>query len=162
MNALCQGSHSFSAAAVDRAGNIDPTPASTAVTVTAGPLCAGPTLEAPKVEDLRRTAIAVSVPVDFKGAGGTVRIEWGPTTAYGTQLSYPLVSESPGPIYFELRQLTPDTQYHYRITATTPFGSAATPDQTVTSKALEGTTIPVPQFAPGRLSPHSAELRRDG
>jgi hypothetical protein len=136
---LCQGPHDYSTGAVDRAGNVDPTPVHVHIDVPLGPACAAPTL-GPPVPTPSETVAGLTIPYDGKGAGANLRTEYGLTTAYGMRLADQRLDPGPatavGPV---LQYLRPGTEYHYRVTVTTPFGTASTGDQTVTTKPLEGT-----------------------
>ncbi len=158
---LCQGPHVFRTAATDRAANVDPSPATASFTVGAGPACAPPTLGSMTPSGIGSTRIdEIEFPYDDMGAGGTLHLAYGKTTAYdrvgSDQTAGP--SSGGGNDYFSLFALEPDTTYHYRVTLTTPFGSADSGDQTVKTKALEGGTIPVIENGTPVASQHAARV----
>jgi hypothetical protein len=67
-------------------------------------------------------------------ASASVVFEFGQTTAYGSQA--PAIAASgiqPVPLAAPLTGLTPATTYHYRLVATSPDGTAASPDATFTT-----------------------------
>jgi hypothetical protein len=142
---LCKGHHPFNIAAVDGAANVDPTPAGAQLDVTVGPSCASPTIGPPEAPTVSPTSAAAKIPYDDKGAGGTVHLEYGTTAAYGMESrGFGVPPGPPTMTVLGLQFLTPNTEYHYRVTLTTPFGSADTGDQTLMTKPLEG-TLPVVQ-----------------
>jgi hypothetical protein len=158
---LCQGPHSFSSAAWSRGANLDPTPITAQINVTTGPLCTAPTLGEPTVTSTEATRATVKLPADTKGAAGTVRIQYGPTTDYGSTESDQILLPSPVPdsVFFSLRYLDPNTTYHYRAIITTPFGTVSGPDQTVTTTALKA---PLPVVENGALSFGASAARIGG
>jgi hypothetical protein len=158
---LCDGPHSLSAAAIDGAGNIDPTPAVSPFTVAVGGRpCAAPTVSSTTTSDPAETAATLVVPYDEMGAGGSARIQYGPTPGYGSELE-PLAVFPSEPTEKELRPtlhyLDPGTLYHYRVTLTTPFGTADSGDQTLQTKPASG---PIPTVVYGAPVPgtHTATL----
>jgi hypothetical protein len=156
---FCKGHHVFSIAAIDRASNVDPSPAGAEVDVTVGPSCASPTLGPPEVALAFPTLAVVKIPFDDKGAAGTIHLEYGTTAAYGMEVADSAVSPgAPGVTTPALRYLTPGTEYHYRVTITTPFGSADTGDQTVTAKPLEGTLPAIQNSGPPTAGYFAASL----
>jgi hypothetical protein len=148
---LCQGPHTFDSAAWSRGANLDPTPVTAQINVTSGPLCTAPTLGEPTATGIRATRAGVDFPYEDKGAGGTLHIDYGTTTAYGSTERDRAVGPTPAgdTNSFLLRYLTPNTTYHYRVTLTTPFGTASSPDQTLTTLAAEA---PLPVVENGSLT----------
>jgi hypothetical protein len=164
-SSLCKGAHSFRVSANDIANNSDPTPASAQTSVTSGGACAPPTIGAPVPPAPSATESGeIAVPLEDKGAGGTFHVEYGTTTAYGLDESARDQPEGPSAGTYEdqayLNFLQPDTTYHYRLTIATPFGSASTPDQTLTTKPLEGgETLPeIVNGTPRVVAGRAAEL----
>ena len=156
---LCAGSHNFHVAALDYAANADPTPANASFQVTTGTACAAPTVSPSSSVVPTSTGALLHVPYDDKGAGGVLRLEYGPTTSYG------MVGEDtsilPGPASETKRSimfLPPGTTSHYRVTIATPFGSASTGDQTVTTKAAEGALPTVVNGTPRVTGEHAASI----
>jgi len=134
---LCNGPHSFRAAAMDGAGNLDPTPLTRGFVVTAGAACAPPALGTPTVSP-SPTQATVTVPLTTGGAPVTTTLHIGPTSAYGDALRvvWRPASASAGII---TRGLAPLTTYHYEVTAKSATGaSATTGDNTFTTPALPG------------------------
>ena len=69
-------------------GNVDPTPLTAAIQVTTGTACAAPTVGSdPRPWCRRQPARSLFIPYDDKGAGGRLHVEYGPTTAYGMEVS---------------------------------------------------------------------------
>ncbi len=145
---LCAGHHTFHAAALDDATNVDPTPATASIDVTTGPPCAAPTLTKPPVAGPVSTSALIFVYYNDGGAAGRMRIEYGPTSSYGMQIDdrYLQLGEGETATKTSLGDLAPSTLYHYRVTITTPYGSATSADQTTMTEAL---TNPLPSIANG-------------
>ena len=130
------------------AGNADPSPSTDTVFVTGGPACAPPTVSPTVSSNVTETTAEVDVPFDDHGAAGTARIAYGPTAGYGTEVTESFVPRELTPEEItmgakkELRPilsaLDPGTLYHYRVTVTTPFGTASSADQTFTTKPASG------------------------
>jgi hypothetical protein len=156
---LCAGPHSFHAAALDYAANVDPTPATAAIEVTTGPACAAPTVSPSSSVVPTTTGALLHVPYDDKGAGGRLHIEYGPTTAYGMEVEDTRIE--PGPATETKRSvvyMSPGTLTHYRVTITTPFGRASTGDQTLTTKPPEGALPTVINGTPRVTGQHAASI----
>jgi hypothetical protein len=156
---LCAGPHSFHAAALDYASNVDPTPATAAIDVTTGPACAAPTVSPSSNVVPTQTGALLFIPYDDKGAGGRLHVEYGPTTAYGMEVDDTRIE--PGPATETKRSvvyMAPNTLTHYRVTITTPFGSAGTGDQTLTTKPPEGALPTVANGTPRVTGQHAASL----
>ena len=92
---LCAGPHSFHAAALDYAANVDPTPVNAAIQVTTGTACAAPTVSPSSSVVTTATGALLFIPYDDKGAGGRLHVEYGPTTAYGMEVADTRIE--PGP-----------------------------------------------------------------
>jgi hypothetical protein len=139
-SSLCQGAHTFRSAAIDRAGNVDPTPASRTVTVTTGAACGAPEMPAGGIfANVFGSATTQDVQATFDnhGAGTRFHVEYGTTTAYGERskprLWPPQDSEA---LYTQtLEGLEPSTLYHFRVVASSPFGTVASDDVTFTTQA---------------------------
>jgi hypothetical protein len=143
---LCMGAHTFDAAAWDRAINLDATPVTASINVTTGTACAPPTVAATATTATNPTAASISFPYDNKGAGATLRVEYGKTTSYGQELRPRFLTPSaPNSFTSFFQFLDPGTLYHYRVTISTPFGTQSTADQTFTTTALGATTLPAVQ-----------------
>jgi hypothetical protein len=153
---LCKGPHTFDAAAWDRAANLDATPVNASINVTTGTACAPPTVGATTATTPNPTTADIVFPLDNKGAGATVRVEYGKTTAYGQEVTFPSGPSGPGSAGPRLHFMDPGTLYHYRVTITTPFGTQSTADQTVTTSALGGTTLPAVQAGDPVAVEHNA------
>jgi hypothetical protein len=156
---LCAGPHSFHAAALDYALNIDPTPATAAIEVTTGPACAAPTVSPSSNVVPTSTGALLFIPYDDKGAGGRLRVEYGPTTAYGMEAADTRIE--PVPPTTEKKSILfmpPNTLTHYRVTITTPFGSASTGDQILTTKPPEGALPTIANGTPRVTGQHAASI----
>jgi hypothetical protein len=141
---LCQGAHSFQIAAWSDALNIDPTPSVAQIAETAGPPCAAPSIGSPTTSP-GATSASVGFTANDGGAGARVRLDYGPTTAYGDSTEDALQpSAADVQANFFETALAPGTVYHYRATITSPFGTASTTDGTFTTDPLPaGQVIPV-------------------
>ncbi len=143
---LCNGPHTFSTAAVDRAMNIDPAPAAADIQVSGSPIsCGAPVLGKLEVA-LSPTHAEISAKPEDLGAGATLRLEYGPSTAYGTVVEEPLPpDESSMTRDLDLRYLAPGTAYHFNVRLSSPFGSVETGDQTLITTVLGSGTVPAIQ-----------------
>jgi hypothetical protein len=155
---LCQGPHSFRAAAFDPAANADPTPATAQVNVSVGPPCAAPTVGTATSVFTTETGATVIFPFDNRGAGASLRLEYGPTTAYGMGIEMGEPPQSASAVKRGIQFLEPNTTYHFRVTITTPFGQASTPDQTLTTKPLESTRPSIANGTPTVTGEHAASI----
>ncbi len=109
---------------------------------------AAPTFtDPPVVQDISRTNARIYTPSTIPGgAMVTVRFDYGTTTAYGKSSNVKLsAGSSPTYTSIYLSNLLPGTDYHYRITASSVFGSAVTEDAVFT-------TNPHPLVATGEAS----------
>jgi hypothetical protein len=139
-SSLCNGPHTFSAAAVDMANNVDATPVTTSFTETGGSSsCTTPNLsvstasESPTDEDIQAS-------VNVHGDGGTRVVDYGTTSSYGfsrTDNVFPGSTDANATLSY----LTPGTLYHYRVTLTTSVGTVTTGDATFTTAAA-GSAVP--------------------
>jgi hypothetical protein len=106
-----------------------------------------------------QTATSTSVSASFTdmGSGGTLRLDWGTTTAYGSSMSRAVL---PGDTdaTFSLFFLTPGTQYHYRLTLTNPLGSTDSGDHTFTTDSVSGTLPDVSQGAANVVGAHAVAV----
>jgi hypothetical protein len=158
-SSLCNGTHTFSAAFVDNANNLDPTPITTSFLETGGTAtCAAPVLGTASAVSKSPTEEAIVVPFSSRpGAGGRVTIDYGTTTAYGQHLDASVIP-SDDDAHKELKFLQPGTLYHYDATVTTSFGSQTTGDQTFTT-AAPGEPIPaVTLGTPVVVGQHAAAI----
>ncbi len=155
---LCMGQHDFRAAAFDSAANVDPTPATAQVNVSVGPPCAAPTVGTATTVSPSETGATVIFPFDNRGAGANLRLEYGPSTAYGMELEMGEPPGSASAVKRGIQFLEPNTTYHFRVTITTPFGQASTPDQTLTTKPLESTRPAIANGTPTVTGAHAASI----
>lgn len=137
---LCNGPHTFSAAAMDGAGNRDPTPATRSFTITGAGACSAPVLGVPSATP-SPTQAQVSVSLATGGTAASTALRIGTTTAYGETLRTfrPSGSYTATTI---IHGLKPGTQYHYDVTATSATGATtSTGDQTFTTPPLPGGAV---------------------
>ena len=159
VSSLCNGPHSYSSAAFDRAANLDATPVTPSINVTTGTACASPTVGTSTTTAVTPTSAGIQYPIDNKGAGSRTRAEFGKTTSYG-QEGFPssLSPAAPKTTSTFFSFLDPGTLYHYRVTITTPFGTQTTPDQTFTTAPLGGTLPAVQTEDPVIVGHYAARL----
>jgi hypothetical protein len=155
---LCLGTHGFRTAALDSAANADPTPASAQVNVTVGPTCAAPTVGEPTSLFTSETGAVVVVPFDNKGAGANLRIDYGPTSAYGLRVEEGLKPSTASATKLGIPYLKPNTTYHFRILIATPFGQVSTPDLTLTTKPPSATRPSVANGTPAVTGEHAVSI----
>jgi hypothetical protein len=157
---LCNGPHTFSSAAVDRAANVDPVPTTAEIQVSEAPIsCSSPLIEKPEVDE-DPTEANLGVKLEDHGAGATLRLEYGTTSAYGT-VEEEEVPADEGQLTrgFELRYLTPETTYHFNLRLTSPFGSVETGDATLLTAPLGTDTVPAIQNGtPNVTGAHAAAI----
>jgi hypothetical protein len=132
---FCTGSHQLRTQAIDDAFNADPTPAQAGFTESGGSACVAPTISVGSVGPTSKTQQVLHLQIDPKGEGGTVRVEWGTTSAYGNTSGDSPVGPSSENQELDLPFLAPGTVYHYKATVTTPQGPADTGDQTFITQA---------------------------
>ena len=155
---LCAGDHELQASAFDQANNVDATPAIADLNTNASPGddCGAPALGTPTAST-DSTNVSLSTSFDTTGSGGTLRVDWGTTTSYGSSMSIAVGPEdtSADPFLFLLQ---PGTEYHYRLTLTTPSGTAQTTDHTFTTGA-GGSDVPdVSEGVPHVVGSHAVAV----
>jgi len=143
---FCTGTHQVRVAAVDRAFNVDLTPAETSFTENGGSACSPPAISLGSTGPNSRTVEVLHLSIDPKGEGGSVRVDWGTTSGYGNDSGDYPVGPAAGSTEFDLPFLTPGTTYHYKATVTTPHGTADTGDLTFTTPT---TGQPAPSISVG-------------
>ena len=93
----------------------------------------------------------------------TYRFEWGTTTGYGQQTTDATAGNGSAavPVSTGLTGLAPDTVYHYRVVATSPYGTANGID-----KVLRTAAVPAPQppaaFTGALATTRSAKIDKHG
>jgi virginiamycin B lyase len=102
------------------------------------------------------TSATVAGTVDPRGTATAVRVEFGPTAAYGRSVALAEASGAdPLPVSGSLTGLVPATTYHYRLIASSDDGTARSDDATFTTTAAPG----VPPQRPARARPRLSGLR---
>ena len=102
---------------------------------TTGPPATAPTATTVAATGIATTAATLSSIVAAGSSPATLVFEYGTTTAYGSQYVYPSTldtSTQTAPFYL-LQGLTPNTTYHYRVTATNHEGTSTGPDVSFTT-----------------------------
>jgi hypothetical protein len=91
------------------------------------------------------TGVTIGAVADTAGADGTYRLQYGTTTAYGSNTADTAISgaASPAPISGTLTGLQPSTTYHARLAITTDGGTTYGPDVTFTTAAAATPPPPV-------------------
>ncbi len=160
-NSLCRGPHVFGAAAVDSAGNVDPSPVIARIDVTTGTPCAPPTLGASVARNVKANTAEVVTEYRNPGPRGTIRFEYGPTAAYGMSLplsvALPTAAWSTPVATSVLRLLQSETTYHYRVTISTPTGAVSSADRTFTTGSLAG-ALPAISVGTPSVAEHAAAV----
>jgi hypothetical protein len=160
-SSLCRGPHTFSAAAVDSAGNVDPSPVVAQIDVTVGPACAPPTLGPSVARNVKSTRAEVSTEYHNLGPRGTIGVEYGTTAAYGMTLPLDMAAPTATFAYpavtSVLRFLEPATTYHYRVTISTSLGTVSSADRTFTTGPLVGALPTIAVGAP-TVAEHAAAV----
>ncbi|MGA8744625.1 MAG: hypothetical protein WB507_02025 [Solirubrobacterales bacterium] len=92
------------------------------------------------------TTATLEAQVNPKFAATTYHFEYGPELTYGGRTPESASIGSDGTSHTakaNLTSLTPETDYHFRVVATNPFGTTTGPDQTFTTA-----TAPIPSLPP--------------
>ncbi len=109
--------------------------ASPAQLVTLSP----PLLEGESVSGLGYSTATLQAEINPVGFETSYHFEYGPTVAYGADIPIPdatlAASQEVQSVSARSTNLQPDTQYHYRIVATSARGTTAGPDQVFTTFA---------------------------
>jgi hypothetical protein len=91
------------------------------------------------------TTAQVNAQINPEGSETTYRFEYGTSTAYGSTQPIPDAEIGAGhaaiTVSQQLTGLTANTEYHWRITATSPAGTTTSPDQTFNYET-EGEALP--------------------
>ena len=93
--------------------------------------------QAPTLMEINNTTLQGSVNSNYIST--TVSFEWGATTSYGntiTSLQSPLTGNTSVNVTADLSGLSPETTYHYRISATNELGTTTGNDKIFTTYAL--------------------------
>ncbi len=113
-----------------------------------------PVLGSVAVTGASETQATVSAVVITNLVATTVRVEYGPTPAYGAQTAAQTIPGSllPRTRVLTLDGLAPGTVHHFRVVASNAFATVAGPDATVTTLAsgvADGTAVPSLPALPG-------------
>ncbi len=94
-----------------------------------------PAIAGASVANITSTSATVNAEIYPHGEVTTYRVEYGPTSTYGSSTPEVSVSAQHGPagIQVQLTGLAPNSEYHYRIITTDSTGSEQSPDATFTT-----------------------------
>lgn len=109
------------------------------------------------------TSATVAGSVTPDGRATTYRFEWGTSTSYGQASADTTAGNGSTavPVSTALSGLTADTVYHYRVVATSAFGTAAGPDRVFRTAAAATAPAP-PDFGGVRSRTKRARLDKQG
>ena len=126
--------------------DLDPRWLGSAVDIGADELRPAPPPPAAAVTVLGASAVGLSGSADTGGLPGTWRVEYGPTSAYGSATSdRPLAAlRGAQDLATSLGGLPADADVHYRVVVTTAGGTAVTPDAVARTTAPATVTVKVP------------------
>ncbi|MET0558199.1 MAG: hypothetical protein ABW065_05960 [Solirubrobacterales bacterium] len=83
--------------------------------------------------NVQATSAELTGEVNPRAGQTTYHFEWGPTATYGNSVPVPVGDAGNGfsgvPVSARIEGLTPGLTYHFRLVATSPFGTAISPDQ---------------------------------
>ena len=156
------GRHMFRARAIDAAGNVDPTPVERGFAVVSPP-----SVTAAAADPVKSTRATLNALVNPNSFATTYLFEWGTSTSYGNTV--PAVAQSigsgarPVEISETLTGLNPNTEYHFRLSATNGNGTAKGADRAfVTPAAPQVTTVAATDLSAeaatlgAKVNPHSS------
>lgn len=97
-----------------------------------------PGITSPDAADITETTAMIVGNVNPNGHATTYRVEYGPTTSYGTNTTWTSAGSGSSPVAVEvpLSGLTPGTLYHARLVAQSSEGTTNGPDIPFTTDAL--------------------------
>jgi hypothetical protein len=117
--------------------------------VTFTTLASAPLIEESSVSDVASSSATLSAKIDPRGSETTYRFEYGTSGAYGSQIPVPdgIVGSGPAGVTVSAhpQDLTPSTEYHYRVLALVASKSETVPgsDGTFTTQP-SGSTFTLP------------------
>jgi phosphodiesterase/alkaline phosphatase D-like protein len=108
-----------------------------------------PVVTTGQAEGVAQNAATLTGTIDTQGFQTTYEFDLGTDTSYGTRI-FGNAGTEPGPQAYiaALQGLMPGTTYHYRIVATSTFGTAYGPDQTFTTTSYSSATLIAPASVP--------------
>ncbi|MET0559820.1 MAG: hypothetical protein ABW065_14320 [Solirubrobacterales bacterium] len=84
--------------------------------------------------NVQATSAELTGEINPRAGQTTYHFEWGPTASYGNSVPVPAGDVGSGfsavPVSAQVEGLLPGLTYHFRLVATSPFGTTASPDQT--------------------------------
>jgi hypothetical protein len=107
---------------------------------------APPGAETGEASAIDQTSAAVAGVVTPAGHATSYRFEWGTTTAYGSATADATAGNGSQavPVNTALSGLAPDTVYHYRVVATSAYGTSAGIDRVLRTAAAPDAAPPAP------------------
>lgn len=149
-----EGAHTFRVRATDSFGITDPTPAERSFTVVMPP-----TVTTKAASNVKNNQATLNADVNPRSSATTYQFEWGTSTAYGNVVPATAKAAGSGSSVVEVNEpitgLSPDTEYHFRISATNANGTSKGADKTlVTANAPQATTDEAAE-----VSAHEATLK---
>ena len=110
------------------------TTATTTTTATADAAPAAPVVEVLDAELVSSTTATLVGRVSANGAKTTAKFDYGPSTDYGTSTAdEPLDGTDPVDVSVDIDNLSPGTEYHFRLVATNSVGQTEGSDMTFTT-----------------------------
>ena len=94
-----------------------------------------PTITNPNAIVLSQTAANLAATVNLQGLPGTIRVQYGTTTSYGTLKSEAYSGSGNYTTWFEASSLSPGTVYHYKFSVTTSAGTTYDSDRVFVTPA---------------------------
>ncbi len=104
---------------------------------------ASPTVEGESVSKIGAHSASVTAQVDPGGIATSYSVQYGTTTAYGSEEPGATISSSEAnTVSVSLANLEPNTEYHFRVTATNKDGSVTGNDMTLFTYQAEVSGLP--------------------
>jgi hypothetical protein len=94
-----------------------------------------PSVDGARAEAVQPTTATVSASIENGGFSSSYFVEYGPTVKYDHSTGTRALPAKNGgqSVHVDLDRLTPGTVVHYRVVATSEFGTGTSPDQTFTT-----------------------------
>jgi phosphodiesterase/alkaline phosphatase D-like protein len=101
-------------------------------------LTAQPSVTTSVAQNITATSVRLAATVNTNNSATTAHFDWGTTLSYGnaTPTSSLPANTTTDPLIFDLGGLTPNTTYHYRVSATNSAGTSNGSDQVFSTPTL--------------------------